>query len=576
MQVLKLSNVGRKFQKFIDSGVVSGQRDSFKTLYSRIDGFWALRNIYMEIDKGEIVAVIGRNGSGKTTLLNIIAGTLPVSEGEIILRGRVSALLTLGAGFQDEFTGKENVYLHAALLGWKKQEIEKRFMDILDFSELGGFIDAPLGTYSAGMKMRLGFSIVVHSDFDILLTDEIIAVGDISFQKKCFEKMKEFKKQSKAMLIITQDLTLVERFCDRAYLLEDGRILFNGAAREAIERYQMLLSRKKILSEGCRLEMVKETKRWATDLPEWGKREGTKEIVIEKVALFNSWRKTNRFRPRDRMIVKVYFKVNDEIENFHFGVAIFREDGVYCYGPNTKFDGLSISRAGRGYGNFEFECRELLLMPGVYYLSVAVWDEHETFAYDYHRCSYKLEVVGDLFFGQLLCLTSKWESSGLKFRGKPDKHPNLGPFIDSWGSELKNDLVSLESVKCLDAYGGEDSVFVTGRDMKIKVDFKTDKSLRQELMLWVGIYRSDGIYCYGDMKKIISGDRNSEILTYPKLKLLAGGYRISIGIWGAEAERLLTYSHGVYAVNIISERRDHGTIYLEHRWNWKMPEGRKK
>lgn len=245
MQVGALRNVGRKFHNFIDGPGASGRKDGA----GRDGEFWALRGINIQIEKGEIIGIIGRNGSGKSTLLSIIAGTLPTSEGEILISGKISAILKLGAGFQDEFSGRENIYLNATLLGMKKPEIESRFAGIVEFSELGDFINAPLGSYSAGMKMRLGFSIVIHKDFDILLTDEIITVGDMAFQKKCFEKMVDFKRQGKSMLIATQDMGLVQRFCDRAFLLEDGGVFYAGCPDEAVENYEMLLSKKKVLSE---------------------------------------------------------------------------------------------------------------------------------------------------------------------------------------------------------------------------------------------------------------------------------------------------------------------------------------
>jgi ABC-type polysaccharide/polyol phosphate transport system ATPase subunit len=551
----------------------------FKNPQAAAGDFWALRNIYMTIDKGEIMGVIGRNGAGKTTLLNIIAGILPPSEGEVTVNGKTSSLLTLGAGFQDEFTGKENIYLHASLLGLRKQEVEERFLSILEFSELGDFINAPLGSYSNGMRMRLGFSVAIHNDFDILLTDEILMVGDLYFQKKSFEKMLEFKKQGKSMIIVTQDMEAINKLCDKTYLLEDGSIIFEGDTRSAVERYQMLLNKKKILSETSRLDMVKETKRWATDMVEWGERKDTGEVKIKGVTIFNKWGiKTNRVRPKEKIKVRISFEAKEEIDDFHFGVAIFREDGVYCYGPNTKFDSLAIKRMGKGKGNFEFECKELLLMPSNYYLSIAIWDKNETLAYDYHKGCYKLEIVGTHMFGQLLCLPYSWGNPlpiSPKITDKTEYYPNLDYLIDRWGTELKNDFITLESVKFLNIYGGEDSVFVTGREIKIKVDLKMDKPLNQALILWLGIYRSDGIYCHGSMKELTCHGINSEVLFYPKLRLLPGGYRVSAGVWDPAAGKFLLFSHGLYPFNMVSDKRDHGTVYLEHNWKFKIPRGKK-
>lgn len=576
MQIINLNNVGRKFHKFTNLDDLSNKclpGDSG----AQNGAFWALRNIYMGVNQGEIIGIIGRNGSGKTTLLNIIAGTLPVSEGEVSVKGKISALLTLGAGFQEEFTGKENIYLGASLLGMQRQEVERRFSEILEFSELGDFINAPLGSYSSGMKLRLGFSVATHNDFDILLTDEIIGVGDIYFQKKCFEKMMDFKRQNKSLLIATQDIATIERFCDRVFLLEDGKIIFSGAPAEAVEQYQKLLNKKKILSEGRRSDMVTETKRWATDMQEWGKREGTKEVILKDLKVVNGWgRTTEKVRPGEKMSVRVDFTVQEEVDNFHFGVAIFREDGVYCYGPNTQFDGLATGKMNKGDGHFELKYNQMLLEPGVYHLSAAVWDEKETLAYDYHKGKYKFEIVGDPSYGQLLSLPSRWANAHFE-RGLIV--PALDSITDKWGSEAKTDSAAIESLRCLNNYDSEDDTFVTGRDFKIKTDFKIDKTLNtslKSLALWVGVYRSDGIYCHGNITKVSAKEMNSEALIYPKLKLLPGGYRVSAGIWDPKDQKFLAYSHGVKPFNMISEKRDHGTVYLEHCWNWRIPKGERE
>lgn len=581
MELIKLNNAGRKFQRFIEGDDLGNDQDTFRNLNSKKGDFWALRNIYMSLNSIEVVGIIGRNGSGKSTLLNIISGGLPISEGEVILNGKVSALLTLGAGFQNEFTGKENVYLNASLLGLTRKEIDERFMGILEFSGLGDFINAPLGSYSAGMKMRLGFSTAIHKDFDILVTDEIIAVGDIDFQKKCFEKMVDFKRQGKAILVATHDMTFVERFCDRAYLLEDGKIIFHGRPKETIEQYQTLLDKKKVLSEGSRVYMITETRRLATDMAEWGQREGTKEVIIKSIQALNRWGfKIDKIKCGQNLIVRVNFTAEEEINNFHFGVAIFREDGVYCYGANTKFDALPIDKISKGDGYFEIEYKELLLMPGIYYLSVAIWDENEIFAYDYHKCRCKLEVVGNPVFGQLLSLPCRWSSLklprytlGLNGRYLPD----LDYLQDKWGIPLETNCASIESIKCLDNHSNQDTVFITGKEIKIKIDFKIEDLPLKDLVLWLGLYRSDRIYCHGSTKEIAATGHNCEILIYPKMRLLPGGYNISAGIWDDNAKRFVAYTHGLYAFNMISDKRDHGTIYLEHGWKWKIPkEGESK
>jgi ABC-type polysaccharide/polyol phosphate transport system ATPase subunit len=575
MQIIRLNNVGRKFHKFINIDELPGNSVSFKSHAAKDGAFWALRNIYISINEGEIIGILGRNGSGKSTLLNIIAGSLPVSEGEIIVKGKAAALLTLGAGFQEEFTGRENVYLNASLLGMKKHEIDEAFSNIVEFSELGDFIDAPLGSYSTGMKMRLGFSIAIHKEFDLLVTDEIITVGDISFQKKCFEKMAEFRRQGKSMVIAAQDPGLIQRFCNQAFLLEDGRIISSGIPSEVVGQYEKILNKKKILSAGSRSPMITETKRWATDMHEWGRCEGTKEVAIKGITVFNKdSQKTNEVKCREKINIRVNFTAHEEIDDFHFGIAIFREDGVYCYGPNTQFDGLATPHINKGDGYFELECEELLLMPGVYYVSAAIWDKNEIFAYDYHKGNCNIEVVGDPVFGQLLSLPHNWSNLRFEMFSSKKYLPNVDYLIDKWESYLNTDLAYFESLTFLNNYGSKNTVFVTGREFKIKTDLSIDKSLGaslKRLFLWIGIYRSDGIYCHSCARGVASYGLNSEILIYPKLRLLPGGYRVSAGLWDANTNRFLAYSHGINSFNMISDKRDHGTVYLDHHWNWYIP-----
>lgn len=578
MSILTLHNISKKFQSNVNIDGLSNKATLRRLSFSV---FWALKNINMSVNKGEIVGIIGRNGSGKSTLLSIIAGSFAPTEGQIMAGGKISALLMLGAGFQDELTGKENVYLNGSLLGLDKRKIEDNFPSILEFSELGDFINVPIGNYSNGMKMRLAFSVAIHNDFDILITDEIISVGDIYFQKKCFDKMLEFKKQGKAMLIATQAMGIVRGFCDRAYFLEDGRIIFEGDVREAAEKYEMLLNKKKVLSEGARFDMVKETKRWATDVEDWGRKEGGTDALITRVDIVNMWgMRIDKVRPGEKICVKAYFCVKKKIDDCHFGVAFFREDGVYCYGPNTKFDGFPLSQLSEGEGIFELKIKEFLLMPGVYYASIAIWDKNEKSAYAYHICSYKIIVEGEASFGQLLFLPrNRRNKKDAVYPGSKD-YPNLDFLAGKIETENTCDKISLESIRFLNEYGSEDAIFLTGREMRVKIDYTASEDLKKELWLWLGIYRTDGIYCYGSVRRIpapvLNNCANSLVFIFPELRILPGGYVVSAGFWDSERKNFLMYTHGRHKFNMVSERHDHGTIYLSHSWSWRLPKEKRE
>jgi lipopolysaccharide transport system ATP-binding protein len=198
----------------------------------------ALRDVSLSVRRGATLGIIGRNGSGKSTLVRIIAGIYRPDAGRVITEGRVSALIELGAGFHPEFTGRENIYINGIILGLSKKEIRRRFDEIVHFAGLEEFIDSPVRTYSSGMYMRLGFSVAVHVDPDILLVDEVLAVGDEAFVRKCLEKMDEFKRQGKTIVVAGHDLLLVERWCDTAVLLEEGRVSAHGFPPEVVAAYR--------------------------------------------------------------------------------------------------------------------------------------------------------------------------------------------------------------------------------------------------------------------------------------------------------------------------------------------------
>lgn len=212
--------------------------DTVTAKISRLhEDFYALKGVSFKVQKGESFGVIGKNGSGKSTLLQIIAGTLQPSEGNVIVRGRVAALLELGSGFNPEFTGKENVYLNAALLGMKRHEIDERYDRIAAFADIGSFVNEPVKTYSSGMLVRLAFSVAIHADADILIVDEALAVGDVFFQQKCYRKIREIEEAGVTFLFVSHDHVALQNLCDRGIILDRGHKVFEGPADQCAHRY---------------------------------------------------------------------------------------------------------------------------------------------------------------------------------------------------------------------------------------------------------------------------------------------------------------------------------------------------
>lgn len=245
-----LEGVSKRFKKVVLRTGYTTLKMSLTRLFagnSRPVGYiQVLRDVSLSVANGTTLGIIGRNGSGKSTLIRIIAGIYKPDTGWVATQGRVSALIELGAGFHPEFSGRENIYINGIILGLSKREIRRRLDDIVRFAGLEEFIDAPVRTYSSGMYMRLGFSVAAHVDPDILLVDEVLAVGDEGFVRKCLEKMEEFKRRGKTIVLAGHDLLLMERWCDSAILLEEGRVSARGAPPDVVAAYRQSLTKEEV------------------------------------------------------------------------------------------------------------------------------------------------------------------------------------------------------------------------------------------------------------------------------------------------------------------------------------------
>ncbi len=420
IKAIEAKNLGKKY-------IISHEKEAMiRHIFPKFFGirhyeeFWALQNINLEIKRGECVGIIGRNGAGKSTLLNILAGVTFPTEGLIKVNGKISAILTLGAGFHPELTGEENIYLNAAILGLRLKDIRRRYNEIVEFSELKDFIDAPLKTYSTGMNMRLGFAIAINVDFDTLLIDEILTVGDLFFQEKCFKKLKELRKHGKSLVMVSQSPDLLTTLSDLTILLDKGKIILTDIPKKVMDYYQRELLKEvpiagkdvdgKVHKEESRLMKADFNKEINVKIGSYGARTGNEDAQITKVRFFNGkFIETTLFHTGEVLKVLVDYVVNKEIEDPHFGVAIFREDGLYCYGPNTRFDKIKIKRLKIGKGQFSIKYKRLNLLPGKYRISVAIWEKDEKFAYDYHYAYYKFEVISDKKDHGVLFLEHKWK-----------------------------------------------------------------------------------------------------------------------------------------------------------------------
>lgn len=391
---IKTENLGIRF--YLKHEHQKGKK-GLKIFQSRIEKeeFWALRNVNLEAKKGEVLGIVGVNGSGKSTLLKSLAKIFPLSEGKLWLNGKIAPLIELGAGFNPELTGSENIFLSGTLLGLSNEIIRKNYYKIIDFSGLSKFIDIPLKNYSSGMFIRLAFSIVANLEPDIVLIDEVFAVGDEPFQQKSFEKILQFKEKGSTLLVVSHDLNTVARLCDKVIVLDEGKIQFSGETSLGIDYYKNLLKGIKSIpgEDGEKIDIgthaSAETIMKEKDPLRWG----SGEIKIAKVTFLNEHLKeTNTFRCGEKFTARIDYTSSKEIKNPVFGVAFYTPYGLLVCGPNTKTS-FSIDNIPNS-GTIFYKIENLTLMRGEYFFSAAVYDYSLKKPYDHLERKFKFTVFG--------------------------------------------------------------------------------------------------------------------------------------------------------------------------------------
>lgn len=356
--------------------------------------FQALKDVTFAVPSGHTLGIIGRNGSGKSTLLKLLAGIYRPDHGKIGVRGKVGALLELGAGFHPEFSGRENILINGIVLGLSKREVRQHLDDIIRFAELEEFIDEPVKTYSVGMYMRLGFSVAVHADPDVLLVDEILAVGDEGFFQKCYDKLAAFRRRGKTIVLVSHDLSTVSRWCDTVVWLENGRIQDQGMPQRVIDLYrQHVAAQEAEVAVGEHLRIAAEVSQ-APEV-ETANRWGSREVEIVSVKMFHTSRQERYvYQSGESVRVVVHYRVHHPVPDTVFGIALMRSDGLWCYGTNTAVEDISLPPLGEE-GNVEILLERLDFVAGTYYLDVAV-HALDGYPYDYHHGLYSFTVKSDL------------------------------------------------------------------------------------------------------------------------------------------------------------------------------------
>jgi ABC-type polysaccharide/polyol phosphate transport system ATPase subunit len=415
---IEVADVTKVYRKY-------GHRRQFATLKSALisgsllrdlrpeEKFLAINGVSFDVPKGSTFGIIGRNGSGKSTMLKLVAGISRPTTGTVRVEGRISALIELGAGFHPEISGRENVFINGIMLGLSKRDIARRFDEIVEFAELKEFIEAPVKTYSSGMYMRLGFAVAIHVDPDVLLVDEVLAVGDESFTHKCLDKFAEFKRRGKTILLVTHSLNLVERFCDEALWLDAGRVRAQGDPKRVVDQYITDVEKSEeahLAAADARQQAIATGPEAAVPAANAGAapgaqeepapidgfravegRWGSREVEILEVRLSSRGSESGHvFQSGDPLAVALRVRSSGTVQDVVFGVGVFNAEGICCYGTNTDIDGLAPRPFG-GEAVVTFSVESLDLVEGTYKLDVAA-HRRDGYPYDYHRLLHTFRV----------------------------------------------------------------------------------------------------------------------------------------------------------------------------------------
>jgi ABC-2 type transport system ATP-binding protein len=364
------------------------------------EDFVALDDIDLEIEQGTTVGILGHNGSGKSTLLKCVAGILQPNQGEIAVRGRLAALLELGAGFHPELTGRENVFMNASILGLSKREISKVFDEVVAFSELEKFIDMQVRHYSSGMYIRLGFAVAVNVDPDILLVDEVLSVGDESFQRKCLERVARFQREGRTILFVTHAADLVRRICERALVLDHGVLVADSPPGEAVRTFRETLQHSGLADPTVEAVEAAEAAEQADPTGEVvaiGSQmaaSATNRVKITNVAIEHPGALVGRqwLLPDEAMSIRVSYHADEPTDDLLFGIIIHDEEGNTIFGANTNLFDVPVPVAD-GDGEVTFDFEHVPLLDGTYLVTLAIQSTDEGTVHDWHDQRYQFEVM---------------------------------------------------------------------------------------------------------------------------------------------------------------------------------------
>lgn len=424
---IKVTDVYKSFKVYSDRGY------SFKEalLFSKrrkYENHDVINGISFEVKKGEAIGLVGHNGCGKSTMLKMLTRIMYPDKGIVEIKGRVSSLIELGAGFHPDMSGRENIYTNAAIFGLTKAEIDEKLQKIIDFSEIEEFIDNPVRTYSSGMYMRLAFAVAINVNADVLLIDEILAVGDIAFQNKCFNRLKEIKAGGTTIVIVSHSLSQIEQICERSIWINEGVICGEGNPKEVHMAYLDYMVQKQRKNEKAAVHVRKEDQKVEdkqtqaqqkknadtreVKVPEeTKKRWGSQDAHITSISIRSSDGREGRiFQTNDDIEIELSYEVRSPVRDAIFGIGIFNRGGIQCYGTNTRIDGVSdysLEKSGR----MILKLTALPLLAGEYLLDFAI-EQGQGVPVDYYREAAVITVTSNVTDVGVARIAHEWDLSG--------------------------------------------------------------------------------------------------------------------------------------------------------------------
>jgi lipopolysaccharide transport system ATP-binding protein len=548
-----------------------------RTGNGRREEFWALRDVSFVVGQGEAVGIIGPNGAGKSTALKLISRIISPTSGRVEINGKVGALLELGAGFHPDLTGRENVFLNGSILGLSRSYIQRKLDEIIAFAELERFIDIPVKHYSSGMYVRLGFSVAVHTNPEVLLVDEVLAVGDQNFQHKCLDRIFEMQQQGVTICLVSHGLGSVRQLCSHAIWLDDGIVRAAGGVEDTISAYLYHAAAE----EGDR---IRATSSGGEPEAESEQPWGGGDIEIVDVSLFDAdGKEQSVFRVGEQWGVRLHYRAFKRVDNPVFELALHRNDRLYIGDLSTHLAGLHIPSV-KGEGDVLCRVRHLPLMEGSYLLSATVRDQAGTATYDRHDCLYNFK-VRQVRKGERYGVVSvggewNWNDKEHPPPGKPsltkvkrvkEARKVMGGIERRWGTGD----VEIVNVSFRDVDGRERRVFEAGEPWEVRLYYQAHRRIERPVF-GLAICRDGTLqvcgpntYFAGYDISFIEGEGGVSYYV-DQFPLLEGSYCVSVAVHNQADTVMYDYHDRLYAFKVcqFEENEQHGLVSLKGEWEW--------